>query len=93
MGKKYEGYPSPCVGICKDKRGVCIACGRTKKDKKAWKSAESDSAQIKLLKRCAAQAEEIGTRDFWQKEYRRKCRKKGVRFPEFLEAQTLQAAE
>lgn len=90
MGKKSDGYPSPCVGICKDRRGICIACGRTKKDKKAWKDAKGDKEQIRLLERCAEKADEIGTREFWEKEYRRRCAKKGVKVPAFL---ALQAAE
>jgi predicted Fe-S protein YdhL (DUF1289 family) len=83
MGKKDKGdrIPSPCIDICKDKHGVCIACGRTDGDKKRWKKAEADTEQLQLLAACVARTEEIGTRVMWEREYRRKCRKKGVECP------------
>ncbi len=80
MGKK-DKIPSPCVDICKDKRGICIACGRDKRDKDDWKSAEGRQEKIALLRECVARTDEIGTRGFWEAEYRRKCRKKGVECP------------
>ena len=29
---------NPCIDICKFRAGVCRACGRTKAEKKSWKS-------------------------------------------------------
>lgn len=80
MGKKNK-VPSPCVDVCKDRRGVCIACGREERDKDAWKKAESRQEKLVLLAECVARTEAIGTRAFWEAEYRRKCRKKGVPCP------------
>jgi predicted Fe-S protein YdhL (DUF1289 family) len=80
LGKK-DKIPSPCVDICKDKRGICIACGRTDRDKDAWKAAESRDEKMRLLADCAAQTQALGTHAFWEAEYRRKCRKKGVDCP------------
>lgn len=73
--------PSPCVGICKDKRGVCIACGRDEDDEKAWKRADAFDEKLALLQACAKNTETLGTRQFWENEYRRKCAKKGVPCP------------
>lgn len=80
MSKK-DKLPSPCVGICKDKRGVCIACGRTEDEEKAWKRADSREEKLALLAACAVNTNQIGTRRFWEAEYRRKCAKKGVECP------------
>ncbi|MDX2264961.1 MAG: DUF1289 domain-containing protein [Hyphomicrobiales bacterium] len=82
--------PSPCVGVCKDKRGACIACGRDEDDEKAWKRADDLETKLALLAQCAAKTEEIGTRAFWEREYRRKCAKKGVLCP--LDALTTKPA-
>jgi hypothetical protein len=68
----------PCIDVCKDVRGRCIACGRSDDDKDAWKDADSREEKLHLLRICMARTEAIGTRAFWEKEYRRKCAKKGV---------------
>lgn len=82
MGKKdKEKIPSPCIDICKDIRGVCIGCGRTKSDKKAWKKAESDAERLALVQECLDKTEELGTQELWLREYRRKCVKKGADKP------------
>ena len=80
LGKKDKSgkIPSPCIDICKDKHGRCIACGRDKDDVRSWKHADSSEERLKLLVECIARTEEIGTRAFWEREYRRKCRKKGA---------------
>lgn len=80
LGKKSK-LPSPCVGICKDKRGVCIACGRDEDDEKAWKRADGAKEKLALLEACARNTQVLGTRQFWETEYRRKCIKKGVPCP------------
>jgi predicted Fe-S protein YdhL (DUF1289 family) len=80
LGKKAK-IPSPCIDICKDKGGVCIACGRSKKDEKAWKYAESEKEKLALLRDCLDKTDAIGTRAFWEREYRRKCAKKGLDCP------------
>jgi predicted Fe-S protein YdhL (DUF1289 family) len=78
---KHVKIPSPCIDICKDKRGVCIACGRTGKDKKAWKKAESAKERLALIEDCLKATGKMGTQAFWLREYERKCRKKGIRSP------------
>ena len=81
MGKKGDKLPSPCIDICKDKRGVCVGCGRTKKQKKAWKDINSDAGREALILECAEAAKALGIYEFWAGEYRRKCRRKGRECP------------
>ena len=81
MSKNGVKLPSPCIDICKDKRGVCVGCGRTKKQKKAWKDANGDAAREDLIVDCAQAAKALGIYAFWAGEYRRKCRKKGRECP------------
>jgi uncharacterized protein len=78
---KKNKVPSPCIDICKDKHGACIACGRDKVDLRAWKDAESRTEKLALIAKCVAETEKIGTRVFWEREYRRKCVKKGAPCP------------
>ncbi len=60
---------------------MCIGCGRTKKDEKAWKRAETAEEKLELLQQCLQKTEDLGTRRFWEAEYRRKCAKKGLDCP------------
>lgn len=80
MGKK-DKIPSPCIDVCKDRRGACIACGRSDEDKEAWKKADGRKEKLALVLECQRKTEAIGTRAFWEREYRRKCVKKGVICP------------
>ena len=73
---KYEKIPSPCIDICKDIRGVCIGCGRTKKEQKAWKRADGNKERMALLQEALEATARIGTQELWLREYRRKCVKK-----------------
>lgn len=82
MGKdKSDKVPSPCIDICEDIRGVCVGCGRTKRDKKAWKKAETMAERLALVEDCLEKATEFGVQGVWLREYRRKCQKKGYRGP------------
>lgn len=80
MGK-HKKVPSPCIDVCEDIRGVCIGCGRTKKDRKAWKKADTDEERLPLVEACLEKTGEMGTQQFWLREYRRKCAKKGAAWP------------
>lgn len=75
---KYDKIPSPCIDICKDIRDVCVGCGRTKKEQKAWKRADSDKERLALLRDCLETTERMGVQAMWLREYRRKCIKKGA---------------
>jgi len=81
LGKKNGKIASPCIDVCKDIRGVCIGCGRTKKEQKAWKKAETDEERLALVQACLQKTEAMGTQALWLREYRRKCLKKGARWP------------
>jgi uncharacterized protein len=59
----------------------CIACGRSKRDKKAWKKADDREEKLMMLRECLEATAEIGTQQLWIREYRRKCVKKGVDCP------------
>jgi predicted Fe-S protein YdhL (DUF1289 family) len=77
---KSDKIASPCIDVCTDIRGVCIGCGRTKKDMKAWKKADSNRERLALVEACLEKTANLGTQALWLREYRRKCRKKGARF-------------
>ncbi|WP_170936979.1 MULTISPECIES: DUF1289 domain-containing protein [Rhodomicrobium] len=78
---KYRKIPSPCIDVCEDIRGVCIGCGRTKKDQKAWKRADSNEERLEMVRDCVEATARIGTQQLWLREYRRKCMKKGADWP------------
>jgi predicted Fe-S protein YdhL (DUF1289 family) len=84
---KHGKIPSPCIDVCEDIRGVCIGCGRTKKEKKAWKKAETFTDRLTLVGACIESTARIGTQGLWLREYRLKCVKKGADWP-FSEAET-----
>ena len=78
---KHHKIPSPCIDVCEDLHKRCIACGRSKKDKKAWKKAETPEEKLMLLRNCLEATREIGTQELWMREYRRRCMKKGADCP------------
>ena len=78
---KHEKIASPCIDVCEDIRGVCVGCGRTKKEIKAWKKAESNAERLALVEACAESTARIGTQALWLREYRLKCAKKGTDWP------------
>lgn len=80
MGK-HKRIASPCIDVCEEIRGVCIGCGRTKQDQKAWKRADTDAERLALVEACLASTADIGTQALWLREYRRKCLKKGAIWP------------
>lgn len=45
---------NPCLDVCKFSDGVCIACGRTREEKKMWKRL-SDEEKIAINLRLAAE--------------------------------------
>ncbi len=40
--------PSPCIGLCKAKDGLCLGCGRTLTEIGRWSAMESD-AQLAVM--------------------------------------------
>lgn len=57
---------------------MCIGCGRTKKEQKAWKKADTDEERLAFVRDCLLKTEELGVQKLWLREYRRKCIKKGA---------------
>lgn len=45
---------NPCLDVCKFSDGVCIACGRTREEKKMWKRL-SDEEKTAINARLAAE--------------------------------------
>lgn len=79
MAKKI---PSPCVDICKYKRGgYCVACGMCKKQKKVFKKLSSPKKQLSFISDLMRQHDDLGGFPMWPKAYRKRCRKKGVVCP------------
>ena len=74
--------PSPCVDVCKFKRGGhCIGCAMTKKQKKDFKALDGGKPQKRFLTDLLAEQRRLGGYDGWLASYRRKCKKKGVACP------------
>lgn len=88
MTDAWETAPSPCIDVCKYKRGGrCIGCSMTPEEKRSFPhsgSGEQKKAFIEaLLDRVAAHRNPA----FWAMTYRRKCEREGVPFPlDFEEA-------
>ncbi|KOX64385.1 Fe-S oxidoreductase [Pseudomonas psychrophila] len=38
----------PCIGVCKFTDDICIGCGRTKREIKAWKKLDKDEKRAVL---------------------------------------------
>ncbi|OKA26268.1 DUF1289 domain-containing protein [Pseudomonas versuta] len=38
----------PCISVCKFTDDICIGCGRTKREIKAWKKLDKDDKRIVL---------------------------------------------
>ena len=68
--------PSPCIGVCKYKRGdQCIGCSMNKDQKKIFKSLKKARMKQAFIKMLCAQQETLGGYGHWEKAYDRKCRK------------------
>jgi predicted Fe-S protein YdhL (DUF1289 family) len=39
---------NPCISLCKFDDDICIGCGRSKKEIKAWKKMDKDERQAVL---------------------------------------------
>ncbi len=73
--------PSPCIDVCKFRRGGhCIACSMTKPQKKMFKALKPRHrpAFVAMLMQ---QQIALGGYGFWSRKYARKCRGKGVAAP------------
>lgn len=74
--------PSPCIDVCKYKRGGhCIGCSMTKAQKSAFKALKKDSQRAGFVEMLIAQQQVMGKYSAWDIAYMRKCKKKGAKAP------------
>ncbi|MEL7048404.1 MAG: DUF1289 domain-containing protein [Pseudomonadota bacterium] len=79
MSKKV---PSPCIDVCKFRRGGhCIGCSMDKKQKKKFKKIDKRKKQLDFIVDLMDQQKSMGGYAFWEKAYRKRCRKKDVDCP------------
>ncbi|UWR21923.1 DUF1289 domain-containing protein [Sulfitobacter sp. S190] len=78
--------PSPCIDVCKFKRGGhCIGCSMTKAQKSMFKSLRKDSHRTGFVQMLVAQQADLGRYDHWRATYLEKLRKKKRAVPAFLD--------
>ncbi|MEM6823701.1 MAG: DUF1289 domain-containing protein [Pseudomonadota bacterium] len=81
MGKKRK-VPSPCIDVCKFRRGGhCIGCSMTKAQKKLFKGLKKASDQSAFVEMLEHQQLRLGKYQHWPPAYARKCLKKGAHPP------------
>ena len=79
MSKKV---PSPCIDVCKFRRGGhCIGCSMTKAQKSLFKTLKKPAHQEAFVEMLQVQQASMGKYRHWAPEYARKCLKKGVKPP------------
>ena len=75
--------PSPCIGVCKFKRGDhCIGCSMTREQKSLSKLAKKGKARRAFVTLVMAQQAVMGRYRHWDEAYARRCARKGVEMPE-----------
>jgi len=81
-GSKPVKIPSPCIDVCKFKRGGhCIGCSMTKAQKSLFKSLKSNAHREGFVQMLTAQQERLGKYSAWSPAYLKKCKKKGAEAP------------
>lgn len=81
MSKKNPSpkVPSPCIDVCKFRRGGhCIGCSMTKAQKSLFKQLKKPAHQAGFVKMLVAQQDVMGAYSHWSPAYAKKCLKKGV---------------
>ena len=77
MAKKL---PSPCVDVCKFRRGGhCIGCSMTKTQKKMFKALKKPQHQEAFIEMLVHQQNDLGKYGHWAPAYLKKCAKKKVK--------------
>ncbi|RMA41694.1 DUF1289 domain-containing protein [Rhodophyticola porphyridii] len=75
-------YPSPCIDVCKFRRGGhCIGCSMTEAQKSMYKTLSKASHQEAFIKMLIAQQDVMGKFSAWEPAYLRKCKKKKAKAP------------
>ncbi|MCP1169973.1 DUF1289 domain-containing protein [Limimaricola litoreus] len=79
--------PSPCIGVCKFRRGDhCIGCSMTREQKALSKLAKKGKARRAFVTLVMAQQAVMGGYRHWDAAYAKRCAKKGVEPPEPVKA-------
>lgn len=74
--------PSPCIDVCKFKRGGhCIGCSMTEDQNKLFKSLKKADQRAAFVEMLVGQQAGLGRYGHWAEAYRKKCRKKGAKVP------------
>ncbi len=77
-----KSVPSPCIDVCKFRRGGhCIGCSMTKTQKSMFKSLKKAEHQKAFVDMLLAQQNVMGKFSHWAPAYARKCLKKGAKPP------------
>lgn len=72
--------PSPCIDVCKFKRGGhCIGCSMTKAQKSMFKGLKKNRHRAAFVEMLVAQQSQLGRFSHWAPRYLRKCLKKGAK--------------
>lgn len=83
MSKKPSPkVPSPCIDVCKFRRGGhCIGCSMTKAQKSLFKQLKKPAHQAGFVEMLVAQQDVMGKYSQWAPAYAKKCLKKGAPSP------------
>ena len=72
--------PSPCIDVCKYKRGGhCIGCSMTKAQKSLFKELKKNKHREAFVEMLVCQQSRLGKYKHWAPKYLRKCLKKKVK--------------
>lgn len=75
---KSSKLPSPCIDVCKFRRGGhCIGCSMTKPQKKMFKALKKNELQEAFVTMLVHQQTSLGRYAHWREAYLKKLRKKG----------------
>ena len=76
---KDRKLPSPCIGVCKFRRGGhCIGCSMTKDQKALAKATKRPAHRRAFVTMLVHQQAALGRFGHWRAAYLKKCAKKGV---------------
>ncbi len=71
--------PSPCIDVCKFKRGKhCIGCSMTEDQKSMFKVLKKPKHQKAFIDLLMLQQNGMGGYSHWLEAYRKRCAKKGI---------------
>lgn len=79
---KDRKLPSPCIDVCRFRRGGhCIGCSMTKDQKRLFKTLRRAAHRRAFVLMLTHQQASLGRYAHWREAYARKCRRKNVAPP------------